>query len=401
MCFMFQASCSKIVMEIPDIFHNYLKIGVSRRASDIHLIAGQPPAAKIEGELERLAHEDIDPQNLAEFVFGMIPTDEIRERVAQGKEADIIYSYGGNRFRTNIHLQQGMFALSIRIISSVIPTPQFLGFHPTIYKFSQLKKGLVLLTGSTASGKSSVIASVINMINQEKKAHIITIEDPIEFVYPKKLSVVEQRQIGLDSPSFYDALRAAFRQDPDVIMIGEIRDNETAGLGIHAALTGHIVLSTLHTNNAIGVIPRLVDMKIEPFLLPSSLNLMMAQRLVSKLCQQCKKAEKPPIEIQEIIKKELEKMPKMSDRQAADYQIYHSFGCQACKGKGVSGRIALFEILEMTPQMREIVGSGAMGTKIFEESKRQGMITLRQDGILKALDGLISIEDVLRETMEM
>ena len=259
MCFMFQASCSKIVMEIPDIFHNYLKIGVSRRASDIHLIAGQPPAAKIEGELERLAHEDIDPQNLAEFVFGMIPTDEIRERVAQGKEADIIYSYGGNRFRTNIHLQQGMFALSIRIISSVIPTPQFLGFHPTIYKFSQLKKGLVLLTGSTASGKSSVIASVINMINQEKKAHIITIEDPIEFVYPKKLSVVEQRQIGLDSPSFYDALRAAFRQDPDVIMVGEMRDQETIATALTAAETGHLVFGTIHSASTVEAVERIVN----------------------------------------------------------------------------------------------------------------------------------------------
>jgi len=267
----------------------------------------------------------------------------------------------------------------------------------TVKKAAQKPYGMILITGPTGSGKTTTLYAIMQILNNDE-SNIVSLEDPVEYFIDGLNQSQVKPEIGYD---FASGLRQILRQDPDVIMIGEIRDNETAGLGIHAALTGHIVLSTLHTNNAIGVIPRLVDMKIEPFLLPSSLNLMMAQRLVSKLCQQCKKAEKPPIEIQEIIKKELEKMPKMSDRQAADYQIYHSFGCQACKGKGVSGRIALFEILEMTPQMREIVGSGAMGTKIFEESKRQGMITLRQDGILKALDGLISIEDVLRETMEM
>lgn len=246
-------------MEIQDIFHNYLKIAVGKRASDIYFIATQPPIAKIEGELERIAHDEIDPQNLAEFVFGMIPTDEIRERVAQGREADIIYPYDGNRFRTNIHLQQGMFAISIRIIPSVIPTPQFLNFHPTIYKFSQLKKGLVLLTGSTASGKSSVIASILNMINSEKRSHIITIEDPIEFIYPRKLSVIEQRQIGLDTHSFYDALRAAFRQDPDVIMVGEMRDLETIATALTAAETGHLVFGTIHSASTVEAIERIVN----------------------------------------------------------------------------------------------------------------------------------------------
>ncbi len=186
-------------------------------------------------------------------------------------------------------------------------------------------------------------------------------------------------------------------------MVGEIRDNETAGLAVHAALTGHIVLSTLHTNNAVGVIPRLIDMKVEPFLLPSALNLMASQRLVPKLCQKCKKAEEPPIEIKNIIKKEIEKLPKELIRQPADenFKIYHSSGCEACKGKGISGRIALFEIFEMTSQLGEIISSGLSESKILEETKRQGMITLRQDGILKALQGLAGIEEVLRETEEM
>ncbi len=262
----------------------------------------------------------------------------------------------------------------------------------TVKKAVQKPYGMILITGPTGSGKTTTLYAIMQILNNDE-SNIVSLEDPVEYFIDGLNQSQVKPEIGYD---FASGLRQILRQDPDVIMIGEIRDNETAGLSIHAALTGHIVLSTLHTNNAIGVIPRLVDMKIEPFLLPSSLNLMMAQRLVSKLCQQCKKAEKPSIEIQEVIKKELEKLG-----QTADYQIYHSPGCQACKGKGVSGRIALFEILEMTPQMREIVSSGAIEAKIFEESKRQGMITLRQDGILKALDGLVSIEDVLRETMEM
>ena len=267
----------------------------------------------------------------------------------------------------------------------------------TVKKAVQKPYGMILITGPTGSGKTTTLYAIMQILNNDE-SNIVSLEDPVEYFIDGLNQSQVKPEIGYD---FASGLRQILRQDPDIIMIGEIRDNETAGLSIHAALTGHIVLSTLHTNNAIGVIPRLIDMKIEPFLLPSSLNLMMAQRLVSRLCQQCKKAEKPSVEIQEIIKKELEKLPKTSAGQVADHQIYHSPGCPACKGKGVSGRIALFEILEMTPQMREIISSGAIETKIFEESKRQGMITLRQDGILKALDGFISIEDVLRETMEM
>src|SRR3989344_113436 len=246
-------------MEITDIFHNYLKIALAKKSSDIYFIAGQPPVGKIEGNLELIANEDINPQALAEFVFGIIPTDDARERVAQGRELVIIYSMEGARFRTNIQLQQGMFALSIRVVSSVIPSPQFLNFHPTIYKFAQLKKGLVLLTGSTASGKSSVIASIINMINNERRAHIITIEDPVEFVYPRKFGVIEQRQIGLDSHSFADALKAAFRQDPDIIMIGEMRDLETIATALIAAETGHLVFGTIHSASTVEAIERIVN----------------------------------------------------------------------------------------------------------------------------------------------
>jgi len=261
--------------------------------------------------------------------------------------------------------------------------------------------GMILITGPTGSGKTTTLYAVMRDLNKEA-ANIVSLEDPVEYFIDGLNQSQVRPEIGYD---FASGLRQILRQDPDIIMVGEIRDNETAGLAIHAALTGHIVLSTLHTNDAAGVIPRLIDMKVEPFLLPSSLNLMLAQRLVSRLCQQCKKAEKAPAEISEIIKKELEKLPKEiienSKFKIEDLNIYHSSGCPVCKNKGVSGRVALFEILEMTPQLENIVSAGLSESKILEEAKRQGMISLRQDGILKALQGLVSIEEVLRETTEI
>ncbi len=261
--------------------------------------------------------------------------------------------------------------------------------------------GMILITGPTGSGKTTTLYAIMQIPNKEG-VNIVSLEDPVEYFIEGLNQSQVRPEIGYD---FASGLRQILRQDPDVIMVGEIRDNETAGLAIHAALTGHIVLSTLHTNNALGVIPRLINMEVEPFLLPASLNLMLAQRLVPRLCQECKKAEKAPEKIQEIIKKETEKLPKEAlstfHLPISNFEIYHSPGCQACKNKGVSGRIALFEILAMTPELGEIINTNPTEHKILEEARRQGMISLRQDGILKALEGLVSIEAVLRETMEV
>lgn len=261
--------------------------------------------------------------------------------------------------------------------------------------------GMVLITGPTGSGKTTTLYAIMQILNKDD-VNIVSLEDPVEYFMDGLNQSQVRPEIGYD---FISGLRQILRQDPDVIMVGEIRDNETASLSIHAALTGHIVLSTLHTNNALGVIPRLLDMKIDQFLLPVSLNLMVAQRLLPKLCQKCKAAQNPPEKIAAIIKKELDKLPKEIisgyKTQTENIQIYHSPGCAACKNKGISGRIALFEILEMTPELGEIINTGVTEHKILEESRRQGMITLRQDGVLKALNGQVAIEEVLRETVEM
>lgn len=323
-------------MEIVEVFNNYLRVGLSKKASDIYLIAGQQPVGKVEGNLEALANEDVDPQGLAEFVFGIIPTDAAREQVAQGKEIDIIYSFEGNRFRTNIHLQQGMFALSIRVVSSTIPTPQFLNFHPTISKFTQLKKGLVLLTGSTASGKSSVIAAIINMINHERRSHVITIEDPIEFVYPRKLAVIEQRQIGLDSHSFSDALKAAFRQDPDIIMVGEMRDLETIATALSAAETGHLVFGTIHSASTVEAIERIVNIF-------------------------------PPNQIQQIL------------NQLSNILV-SAVSRELLSRKGGGPRIAAWEIMINTPAISNLIRENRLASifSAMQIGAKDGMITMEQ-----------------------
>ena len=260
--------------------------------------------------------------------------------------------------------------------------------------------GVILITGPTGSGKSTTLYAMMQLLNKED-VNIVSLEDPVEYYMDGLNQSQVKPEIGYD---FASGLRQILRQDPDVIMVGEIRDEETAGLTIQAALTGHIVLSTLHTNNSLGVIPRLVDMKVQPFLLPAALNLMLAQRLVGRLCQQCKTPQPVAPEIAEVMRREIEKLPaavRATITHAEPYQTFHAPGCEACNGKGVSGRVALFEILKMTPELEAVIIAGVTEGGILEEARRQGMVTMQQDGIMKALDGLVSIEEVLRETVEM
>ena len=257
--------------------------------------------------------------------------------------------------------------------------------------------GLILISGPTGSGKTTTLYALLQILNKVE-SNIVSLEDPVEYYIDGTNQSQVQPEIGYD---FASGLRQILRQDPDVIMVGEVRDTETAQLTIHAALTGHVVLSTLHTNNSVGVIPRLVDMKVDSFLLPSSLNIMMAQRLVSKLCQKCKEAQPPIGRVAELIKKELEKMAPELRPKVKELKVYRSPGCKQCNNKGISGRIATFETFRMTPELENIISAGVTEGKLQEEARRQGMVTLRQDGILKALEGLVGIEEVLRETEEI
>jgi type IV pilus assembly protein PilB len=259
--------------------------------------------------------------------------------------------------------------------------------------------GIILVTGPTGSGKSTTLYAMLKILNKEG-VNIVTLEDPVEYF----MTGINQSQIRSEiGYTFSSGLRSILRQDPDIIMVGEIRDKETAELATHAALTGHLVLSTLHTNNAIGVIPRLIDMGVEPFLISSSLNIAIAQRLVKKICDHCKKEIEVSLSMEKIIRKELENVP---DNQKNDLnlenslKLFHGKGCKECKQSGFSGRIGIYEVLLMTPELESVMSSNISDIEITREAKRQGMITMKQDGIMKALTGTTTIEEVLRVTEE-
>ena len=263
--------------------------------------------------------------------------------------------------------------------------------------------GLILATGPTGSGKTTTLYAFLRILNKEG-VNIITLEDPVEYFIEGVNQSQVRPEIGYD---FATGLRHILRQDPNIIMVGEIRDQETAALATQAALTGHIVLSTLHTNDALGVIPRLIDLGVKPFLIPPTLSVVLAQRLVRKLCQFCKEKVNPSKEIGNMILREFSGLPEIIKKtlpfkisQEQDVFVFRAKGCKKCGLKGYAGRIGVFEILSMNKQLSEIVLREPSEEKIFIEAQKQGMITMKQDGILKVLEGITSIEEVIRVAEE-
>ncbi|MEX2145032.1 MAG: GspE/PulE family protein [Candidatus Spechtbacterales bacterium] len=270
-------------------------------------------------------------------------------------------------------------------------------------KFEQAIKepyGMILVSGPTGSGKTTTLYSAMLIVNKES-VNAVSLEDPIEY----HMEGVSQSQIRPEIDyTFASGLRYVVRQDPDILMVGEIRDSETAKLATQAALTGHLLFSTVHTNNAMGIIPRLLDLGVEGFLLPSALLLGMAQRLIGRLCKHCKEEQEVPAGLSKMFDEEMSKLPRKVLQEfkiQKPYKLWDSKGCPKCNNKRTKGRIAIFEILQMTSQLKRIIAEeNASSVKIEEEAKRQGMITMRQDGIIKALQGTVSIQDVLRVVEE-
>ena len=281
-----------------------------------------------------------------------------------------------------------------------------LGF--TDRNFEVMKKhiksphGMYLVTGPTGSGKSTTLYVVLSRLNKEE-VNIVTLEDPVEYNLPGISQAQIRPEVGL---TFVSGLRSVLRQDPDIIMVGEIRDNETAELAVHAALTGHMVLSTLHTNDALGAIPRLIDMGIEDFLIASSLNVVVAQRLVRKLCEHCKQEALTSPELEKDIRAEAEKMPPQYLPKDINWQgpfkFYAGKGCSHCDNTGYAERFAIAEVLEVTNSLKQIITQGKSGELdlVRKEFEKQGMFTMKQDGIIKALRGQTSIEEVWSATKE-
>ena len=237
----------------------YLEQAVARNASDLHITVGRPPILRLDGELTAIGDTPLRPEETVAMVKEVLPESRFPDFEKRG-EVDFNYSMANvGRFRVNAYRQRGSYGLAFRVVYGRIPGLDELGLPPVVAELSRKQRGLILVTGPTGSGKSTTLASMVDLINTERSSHIITLEDPIEYLHSHKKSIVNQREIGHDTMSFANGLRAALREDPDVILVGEMRDLETIATAVTAAETGHLVLSTLHTNGAANTIDRVID----------------------------------------------------------------------------------------------------------------------------------------------
>jgi twitching motility protein PilT len=236
-----------------------IKSGVERGASDIHFTVGIPPLCRVDGALTPIGTDILAPADTKELAYFMMD-EKYRAQLEKKGEVDLAYSIPGlGRFRVNVFMQRGSVAIAVRVLNAEIPSPEKLGIPESVVDTIKKQRGLVLVTGPTGSGKSTTLASLINILNENYPLHIITLEDPIEYVHRHKKGIVNQREMGADSENYASALRAALRQDPDVILVGEMRDLETISIAVTAAETGHLVFSTLHTIGAAATIDRIID----------------------------------------------------------------------------------------------------------------------------------------------
>jgi len=284
--------------------------------------------------------------------------------------------------RANLALNQlGLTGRGLKVLENAIKKPY----------------GMILVCGPTGSGKTTTLYAVLQKLNREG-VNIVTLEDPVEY----HLEGINQSQINPEiNFTFANGLRSILRQDPDIVMIGEIRDFETAEMAVHAALTGHLVLSTLHTNDAAGAIPRLIDMRVEPFLVASALSTIISQRLVRRICESCREEYEAPPEVKADIEKELKGLSEALRSQTKitkSLKLQHGKGCPKCNHTGYRGRIGIFEVLPVDESIVSLVLKQASSNEILEQAKKDGMLTLKQDGVLKVLAGITTIEEVWRVT---
>jgi len=367
---------------------------VNDRASDIHVephekdiriryrIDGvlhevmRPPKRIQPGLISRL--KIISEMNIAER---RIPQDGRASFIISGKKIDI-------RVASLPTIWGEKIVLRILEKGSIIQKLDELGFEPDVlarYESSYKKPyGTILVTGPTGSGKSTTLYATLNILNKTDK-NIITVEDPVEYQLPGINQIQTNVKAGL---TFASGLRSILRSDPDIVMIGEIRDLETAKISIESALTGHLVLSTIHTNDAPSAATRLIDMGVEPFLVSSAIDCVLAQRLVRKLCVKCKKAYKPT--------KESLVANKFPPEMISDYTFYRAVGCGECNSTGYRGRHALFEVMLISEDIRRLIVERRTSDDIKRLAIQEGMITLRNDGFRKVISGITSVEEVMR-----
>ncbi len=372
---------------------------VESRASDIHIEPFEN-RLKVRYRVDGVLHEvESPPSRLSAAVISRIkimaklniaerrlPQDGRIQLRAQGKEIDL-------RVSTVPTLYGESVVMRILDKASVVLDFPVLGFSPrTLERFLQVLRmphGIILVTGPTGSGKTTTLYTALQTINTSERK-ILTVEDPVEYQLEGVNQIQVKQQINL---TFANALRAIVRQDPDVIMIGEMRDLETAGIAVQSALTGHLVLSTLHTNDAAGSVTRLLDMGVEDYLLTSTINGILAQRLVRLLCTHCRQ---PYPALPELV----EELRLHRFSESRDLLLYKSVGCEQCAGTGYRGRAAIMEFLVMSDPLRRLVLKHADAGELQAVAQREGMDTMYEDGLRKAVAGVTTIEEVLRVTTQ-
>jgi type IV pilus assembly protein PilB len=397
------ASLSKAAEEAPIIklCNLILTDAVKRGASDIHVEPYEKEFRvrfRIDGVLQNVM---APPMKLKDAMTSrmkiMSKLDISEKRLPQDGRIMIKYLKDGKKKELDFRVSTVPTLFGEKIVLRLLDKENLrldmtkLGFEPeALAKFErQILKpyGMVLVTGPTGSGKTNTLYSSVARLNTPD-TNIMTAEDPVEFQLPGINQVQMKEQIGLN---FASALRAFLRQDPNIILVGEIRDFETAEIAVKAALTGHLVLSTLHTNDAPSTISRLMNMGIEPFLVATSVNLICAQRLVRRICVGCKE----PLQIQASALIEA----GYSAEEATKTVVQHGKGCATCNNTGYKGRVGLYEVMEINDELRELILVGASALEIKKKALEQGMITLRRSGLQKVAGGQTTMEEVLRETV--
>jgi len=395
---------------VSQIVSMIVKYGIESRASDIHIEPHRDSARvryRIDGVLQTVLVLPIaiyDSIISRIKVLSQLKIDETR--VPQdGRFKFKVSKTVSYDVRVSIMPLEGSEKATLRVLDSSKQalTLEQLGFSSEMQSvmMSALKEsyGMILSTGPTGSGKSTSLFSLLSLLNKDG-VNICTLEDPIEY-YTAGINQAQIRpEVGF---TFASGLRALMRQDPDIIMVGEIRDNETAEMAIHAALTGHLLFATLHTNDSIGAIPRLIDMKVEPFLIASTINLIIAQRLARRICSKCKEPYELPSEVANKVRQQLSSVDPTKIPIDISGRIlgYRGKGCNNCKNTGYTGRVVLAEALPITKKLRMIISEGFKIKEVQQELAGLGMINLVQDGIIKALQGITTFEDVFRVSKEV
>ncbi|WP_373752878.1 type IV-A pilus assembly ATPase PilB [Neisseria weixii] len=385
---------------IPRFIHKTLSDALNAGASDIHFEFYEQMARvrfRVDGQLREVVQPPVAVRGqLASRIKVMARLDISEKRVPQDGRIQIAFHKHGRPIDFRVSTLPTLFGEKVvmRILNSDAATLNIdqLGFEPfqkeMLLEAIHRPYGMVLVTGPTGSGKTVSLYTCLNILNTED-VNISTAEDPAEINLPGINQVNVNDKQGL---TFAAALKSFLRQDPDIIMVGEIRDLETADIAIKAAQTGHMVFSTLHTNNAPATLSRMLNMGVAPFNIASSVSLIMAQRLLRRLCPNCKKAiERPPVPA-------LKKAGFTDEDLAKDWQMYRPVGCDSCRGKGFKGRVGVYEVMPITEEMQRVIMNNGTEVDIQNMAYQEGMVDLRRAGLLKVMQGLTSLEEVTAHT---